>query len=88
MSLIERINQKLTLKNKAAAERPPNSELVLLLGRAERESLKSYIGEMSFRTTGMTLAINEINFDGNTTFLEMLVIPVDFEEYLDIVRKI
>lgn len=68
------------------ADRPPNSDLVLLVGRFEVLNLKRLIGEMSFRITGVTMT--EVEFDGYFRFLEMKVIPVDFESYLDIVRVI
>ena len=88
MNILERINEKLTAKNKLVAERPSNCDLVLLVGRCEAASLKQYIGTMSFVSTGMTITEEEIQFDGYFRFMEMSVIPVDFEEYLDIVRKI
>jgi len=88
VSILERINEKLTQKNKAVADRPLNSDLVLLVGRCEVASLKQYIGAISFAISGMTLTEEEIQFDGYFRFMEMSVIPVDFEEYLDIVRVI
>ena len=88
MNLLDRINNKLTEKNKQVAERPPNSELVLLLGREERRQAKAIMSASSFFETGMTLTEDEITFDGMITFLEMSLIPVDMDDYLDIVRKL
>jgi hypothetical protein len=88
MNLLERINDALTAKNKLVAERPPNSELVLLLGRDECEQAKNIMAASSFIEIGMTLTEEEIVFDGVTTFLEMSIIPVDMDDYLDIVRKL
>lgn len=92
MSFLERINNKLTEKNKAAAERPPNSELVLLLGKREMEAAE----QMYYSVTYAKGFIPKIEDDGKALktiggqkyLFEMLVIPVDLDEYLDIVRKI
>jgi hypothetical protein len=88
MNILERINEKLTQKNMVLADRPLNSDLVLLVGRFEGTSLKQYIGAISFAISGTTLAEEEIQFDGYFRFMEMSVIPVGFESYLDIVRVI
>lgn len=88
MSFLDRINTKLTEKNKAAAERPPNSELVLLLGRREVMFFKYYIADMLFIINRKDVDASDIRIDETFHFLEMRVIPVDFDEYLDIVRKI
>ena len=88
MNILERINQKLTQKNTAVADRPPNSDLVLLVGRFEVLNLKRLIGEMYFAANLITLTEDEIQLDGYFRFMEMSVIPVDFESYLDILRKI
>lgn len=88
MNLLDRINNKLTEKNKQVAERPPNSELVLLLGREEQRQAKAIMSAASFFETGMTLTEDEITFDGMITFLEMSLIPVDMGDYLDIVCKL
>lgn len=88
MNILERINHKLSEKNIAVADRPPNSDLVLLVGRFEVLNLKRLIGEMSFATNLITLTEDDSQFDGCFRFMEMRVIPVDFESYLDIVRKI
>lgn len=86
MSFLERINNKLTEKNKAAAERPPNSELVLLLGRSEHREVRLIVRVIHFLETGVQ--IPEDSFNEVFTFLQMQVVPVDFDEYLDVVRKV
>lgn len=93
MSLLERINQKLTSKNKAAAERPPHESLILLLGKKEMvEADNLYYSVLNTRVvpkeprTDAGKGLKTIG--GQKYFCEILVIPVDFEEYLDIVRKI
>jgi hypothetical protein len=79
MNILERINQKLTQKNTTVADRPPNSDLVLLLGRAEIREIEG----MRFAGYKLTSKIG-----GEWFFLDLRTIPVDFESYLDIVRVI
>ena len=93
MSLLERINQKLTLKNKAADVRPPHESLILLLGKKEMvEADNSHY--WSLPTRGHIEKIDENTgkalktIGGQKYFWNILTIPVDLEEYLDIVRKI
>jgi hypothetical protein len=93
MNLLDRINDKLTSKNKLVAERPPVSDLILLLGKKEMEVAKS-MWYSSFPTRGHAVVIDENlgkalkTIGGQKCLFEMLVIPVDFEEYLDIVQKL
>lgn len=88
MNLLEKINNKLSEKHKAAYERPPNSELVLLFGRREIEELKKFLREYGKYGKDKMADDCEIKISENFRLLEMSVIPVDAEEYLDIVRKI
>jgi len=89
MNLLDRINDKLTAKNKLVAERPPNSELVLLFGRNELEEFKLFCQDSYFSVLNVPIVSDEeIVFDGSAKFLDMLIIPVDMDDYLDIVRRL